>query len=76
MSENRGTLLTATIITLVNVALMVGFVVKGSRGEPQPEQVIHVFTHTIDDREVRCIHFSQYGLSCDWTYGDRLGVNP
>lgn len=73
--NDRDFTLALTIALLVLFAGLGIFVSLRPRPEPQPEQTIHVFTHTVDDREIRCVHFSQYGLSCDWTYGEREGLN-
>lgn len=75
MTTDRQTTLTLTIVTAVTILLVLAI----TAATPKPtekEAYIHVLTHTVDDREIRCIYFSEYGLSCDWTHGDRLGINP
>lgn len=76
MTEKGALIVTGMMLLFV---LVMAFLASTDRFKAEPaeeEQVIHVFTHTIDDREVRCIHFSLFGLSCDWTYGEREGLNP
>lgn len=63
------------VLAVVALAALAAGLLIPARKEVTEEASIHVFTHTVDDREIRCIHFSEYGLSCDWNYGDRLGIN-